>query len=127
MLLKHIAVECSSEKNSDNFYEKLLGLNKINSKILSPALTKQIFGLDSEYKIINYMDDKIHFEVFISNQKAYEKKTIEHVCLEVDDLKVFMKQCENLAANIIQIPKGESSLTFISDYDGNLFEIKEKQ
>ena len=127
MLLKHIAIECSSEKNSDNFYENILGLKKIRSKILPSALAKQIFGLDSEYKIIDYADDEIYFEVFITNQKISDDKKIEHVCLEVDDLKEFLHKCEGMAVNIRKIPKGKAFLTFISDYDGNLFEIKERQ
>ena len=126
MFLRHLAIVCSSEQNSDRFYESLLGLKKLRSKILPATLSKQIFGLDSEYKIIDYTDDDIHFEVFISNQKISDDKKVIHVCLEVDDLKEFLFKCEDMAVNILQIPKGEAFLTFISDYDGNLFEIKEK-
>ncbi len=126
MLLKHVALVSSSEENSDKFYENLLGLKKTRSKILPATLSKQIFNIDCEYKIIDYSNEDIHFEVFIGNQKRFDHKSVEHVCLEVDDLKEFLHKCEGMGVNILQIPKGEAFLTFISDYDGNLFEIKER-
>ena len=127
MLLKHVALVCSSEEKSDKFYESLLGLTKVHSKIIPSTLSKQIFNLDSDFKIIDYAVDEIHFEVFINNQKVADDKKVEHVCLEVDDLEVFLSKCNDMGVKILQIPKKEGFLTFISDYDGNLFEIKERQ
>ena len=127
MLLKHVALVCSSEEKSDKFYESLLGLKKVHSKMIPSTLSKQIFNLDSEFKIIDYAVDGIHFEVFISNQIVADDKKIEHVCLEVDNLESFLSKCNDMGVKIVQIPKEEGFLTFISDYDGNLFEIKERQ
>ena len=87
MLLKHVALVCSSEEKSDKFYESLLGLKKVSSKMIPSTLSKQIFNLDSELKIIDYAVDEIHFEVFIDNQKVADDKKIEHICLEIDDLE----------------------------------------
>ena len=127
MLLKHVALECSSEEVADRFYKNLLGLRKMPSKIIPSALSKKIFNLDIEYKVTIYMDDSTQFEIFVSNQKRPKDKRVEHVCLEVDELASFLKKCKDLEVKIIQIARGESYLTFISDYDGNLFEIKERQ
>lgn len=127
MLLKHVALVCSSEEKSDKFYENLLGLKKVSSKMIPSTLSKQIFNLDSELKIIDYAVDEIHFEVFISPQKVADDKKIEHICLEVDNLEVFLNKCNDMAVKILQIPKKKGFLTFISDTDGNLFEIKTNQ
>ena len=124
MLLKHVALVCSSEEKSDKFYEGLLGLKKARSKIIPSTLSKQIFNLDSELKIIDYAVDGIHFEVFINNQKVVDEKKVEHVCLEVDNLEAFLNKCNDVGVKILQIPKEGGFLTFISDYDGNLYEIK---
>ena len=126
MFLKHVALVCSSEEKSDKFYESLLGVKKGRSKMIPATLSKQIFNVDSELKIIDYAIDEIHFEVFISHQKAADDKKIEHICLEVDDLEVFLNKCKKMGVKILQIPKEKGFLTFISDYDGNLFEIKTK-
>lgn len=126
MILKHVALVCGSKENSDKFYEQLLGLTKINSKILPRELSRQIFDLDSELQIINYADDNIHFEIFINSKASIDVKRIEHVCLEIEDMAAFIKKCRAMEAEILQIPKGDKFLTFIWDYDGNLFEIKAK-
>ena len=124
MILKHVALVCGSEENSDKFYEQLLGLTKLNSKTLPRDLSMQIFDLDSELTIINYADDNIHFEIFIDHRDSLNNQKIEHVCLEVEDLAVFLSKCRTMGVKVLQIPKGDKFLTFIRDYDGNLFEIK---
>ena len=124
MLLKHVALECSSEEAADKFYETLLGLKKMPSKIIPSALSKKIFNVDMEYKVTIYRDDNIQFEIFVSTRKRHKNRKIEHVCLEVVAPESFLKKCRDLETKILRIPRGDSYLTFISDYDGNLFEIK---
>ena len=126
MVLKHVALVCSSEQNSDKFYGQLLGLAKINSKILPRELSRQIFGLDSEFQKIDYADDTIHFEIFINSKASIDVKRIEHVCLEIEDMEALLKKCRAMEAEILQIPKGDKLLVFIKDFDGNLFEIQAK-
>ena len=127
MYLRHVALASASEQSSDIFFQDLLGLKKANPKTLSSHLSRQIFNMDVEYKIINYMNDEIHFEIFIDGQKRHKQNPIEHVCLEVDDLEVFLEKCRTLDVIIRQIPKGEKIVTFVEDYDGNLFELQERR
>ena len=124
MLLRHVALACSSENNSDRFYKDLLGLQKSEPKILPAALSRAIFNIDAELVMINYQNEPVHFEIFITGHSVNRSRQIEHTCLEVDDLPSFLKKCNELGVEISQIPKGDRTLTFIRDYDGNLFEIK---
>jgi len=110
MILKHVALVCGSEDNSDRFYERLLGLNKLNSKILPRELSGQIFNLDSELTIINYADDNIHFEIFIDSRASRDTEKIEHVCLEIEGLEAFLEKCRAMEVDILQIPKGDKLL-----------------
>ena len=126
MILKHVALVCGSKENSDKFYEKLLGLAKINSKILPRELSRQIFDLDSELQIINYADANLHFEIFINSKESIDVKRIEHVCLEIEDMETFLRRCRAMEAEILQIPKGDKLLVFIKDFDGNLFELQQR-
>ena len=87
-------------------------------------LCQAIFNLDAQLQIINYMDENIHFEIFVTNQFSTSSRQIEHLCLEVSDLAVFIEKCRNLNVDVAQIPKGDKTLIFIKDFDGNLFEIK---
>jgi catechol 2,3-dioxygenase-like lactoylglutathione lyase family enzyme len=124
MLLKHVALACSSEKNSDRLFKHLLGLDKSEPKTLSISLAKAIFNVDAELLMINYRDENVHFEIFITDQPVRPVKQIEHICLEVKNLKAFLNECRRLEVEVIQVPKGDRTLTFIRDDDGHLFEIK---
>ena len=124
MILQHVALVCTSEEKSDKFYQDLLGLKKSEPKTLPSALSKSIFNLDSELVIINYLNEHLHFEIFITDRSQDSTRQIEHYCLEVGNLEDFINKCRILAVEIAQIPKGHRTLTFIKDFDGNLFEIK---
>ena len=127
MYLKHVALTSSSEKKADAFYNNLLGLTKSEPQTLSLELSKAIFNLDTEMVMINYFKENVHFEIFITGHNEGDKGNslkINHTCLEVDKLEVFLEKCLSLNIDIARIPKGDKTLTFIKDFDGNLFEIK---
>ena len=124
MILRHVALTSSSEEKSDKFYQVLLGLNKSKPKTIPPALSKALFDINSELTIINYLDEHLHFEIFVTSHNISSVRRIEHVCLEVDDLAAFLENCRTLQVKILQVPKEDRLLTFISDYDDNFFEIK---
>ena len=126
MLLKHAGLTCSTEDNTDKFYRDLLGLNKSEPKTLPSDLSKAIFNLDAELKMINYMDEHIHFEIFITDQFDTIPNQIAHQCLEVIDLPEFIDKCHATGVEVALISKGDKTLTFIKDFDGNLFEIMQK-
>lgn len=126
MYLKHIGLVCSSENNSDKFYQGLLGLEKKEAKILPRMLSKKIFDIDAEYKIINYVGGRVHFEIFLGKLDPATITRIGHICLEVDNISKFLKKCHTMDIHTLQIPKGDDFITFITDFDGNLFEIKER-
>ena len=124
MILRHVALTSSSEEKSDKFYQALLGLKKSKPKTIPPALSKALFDINSELKIINYLDEHLHFEIFVTSHNNSSVRRIEHVCLEVDDIAAFLEKCRTLQVKIVQVPRENKLLTFISDDDGNLFEIK---
>ena len=126
MMLKHVALTCRSEETADRFYRDLLGLKKLNRKALSETLSRQIFDMDVEFLITNYAGDEMHFEIFIQDTLDVDNREIAHTCIEVEDLKEFLDRCRNLGVSIRQVPKGDKLVTFISDFDGNLFEITGK-
>lgn len=123
MLLKHVGLACRSEVNADIFYRDLLGLNKSEPKALSADLSRAIFNINAELLMINYMDENIHFEIFVADQVDMPRDLIAHQCLEVGDLPEFLDKCRGIGVEVALIPKGDKTLTFINDFDGNLFEI----
>ena len=123
MILRHVALACSSEEKSDKFYQDLLGLQKSEPKTIPAALSQALFDINSELKIINYLDENLFFEIFVSDRNSGGAKRVDHVCLQTDDLEALLEKCRRLQVKILQVPKGDKLLTFISDDDGNLFEI----
>jgi len=121
--LRHAGVVCRSEENADRFYRDLLGLDKAEPKVLPAALSQAIFGVDEDLPMINYTGSHAHFEVFISKTEAVSDR-ITHACIEIADLEAFLRKCAELGVEVNRVPKGEAILTFIRDFDGNLFEVK---
>jgi catechol 2,3-dioxygenase-like lactoylglutathione lyase family enzyme len=136
MNLLHVALACSSEENADKFFRDLLGLRKAAPKELSSSLARAIFNIDSDFSMINYLDESVRFEIFVKTGEILTasedangtggNRRIDHVCLSVEDFREFLEKCRAMGIGVTQVPKGDYVVTFISDYDGNLFEIKQK-
>ena len=124
---KHCALVCASEENADRFYQTLLGLEKAAPKTLPRSLTKAIFNIDTELTIINYVGDHLHCEIFIDNRRESSTGQIEHTCIEIENRSEFIEACRELDVSVNQVPRGEKTLLFIRDFDGNLFEIKSRK
>ncbi len=123
MKFVHVSLVCSSEEHADKFYSEFLNLKKTATKILPLTISKALFGIQADLKIMNYQGDSLFFEIFINDQKIPPAKHIEHTCLEVGNFDEFLKKAKDHNIKCIQIPKAEKMITFISDFDGNLFEI----
>ena len=124
VILKHVGLTCSTENHADTFYRDLLGLNKSEPKTLPSDLSNAIFNIDAELQLINYTNENLHFEIFISDQFGSTSSRIDHQCLEVVNLPEFIDKCRSMGIELALIPKGDKTLTFIKDFDGNLFEMK---
>ena len=127
MDLLHVALTSISEARADRFYVDLLGLRKAAPKILAGEIGRALFGVDRELTVINYIGEAAHFEVFVCGAAPTPLRRIEHACIAVENLPEFLRKCEDFQVEIIRVPKGKSQVAFIKDFDGNLFEIKEKQ
>jgi catechol 2,3-dioxygenase-like lactoylglutathione lyase family enzyme len=125
MHVSHVALASSSEEKADRFYQEVLGLKRTRTVTVPGNVMKSIFGLDQECKKTDYEDGEVRFEIFFTGQEGLRTIRPDHVCLEVNDLEAFLKECEAMKVEIIKVTKGESIVIFIKDYDGHFFEIKE--
>ncbi len=122
----HVGLAASSEGNADRFYAGILGLEESPPKTLDRSLAKNIFGIDDELSILNYRDKNVHYEILVYRDYKAPEKQIAHTCIRITGLKDIVDRCKKVGLKVVQIPKGDAVLTFISDYDGNLFELKEQ-
>jgi catechol 2,3-dioxygenase-like lactoylglutathione lyase family enzyme len=125
MKVRHYGLACSSEETADRFYEKLLGLKKSERKAVSAVLSETFFGIPGDLTFVHYSGEGIDFEVFFHETGRPPTGSIAHVCLEVEGLDSFLERCRAMGVPIIRAPRGDWWVTFIQDFDGNLFEIKE--
>ena len=126
MKLNHVALCSRSEANCDRFFVELLGLEKIRSKVVPADLSIKIFDRDDAFTIVEYGNQAIKFEIFLSPDEDPRPERLDHVCLEVEDRHGLLKKAEALGFQTRKIPKQGDFIFFIEDFDGNLFELKPK-
>ena len=127
MLLNHVGLVSSSEEKSDRFFSDVLGLEKTRTSLLSAELSARLFGIDEDLTLLHYGNGDLLFEVFVASRSDLAPHVVNHVCLEVPERSAFLERCAALGVAIVEVPKGESVVIFVKDYDGNLYEIKEKR
>lgn len=124
MNIQHVALVCRSEDNADRFYGHLLGLAKDEPKKVSPDLTGDLFNIPEEMTVLNYKGPGVHFEVFVCDRDDLAAHPVAHVCFQVDSMDDFLAGCRELGVEVRQARKGDKTITFVKDFDGNLFEVK---
>lgn len=125
MRLHHAALVSSSESHADRFYEDILKLRKIKTALLKSDLALSLFGIDAECSLILYGNENFAIEVFVPNRVPSKKEPFTHLCLEVDDREEFLANCRSAGLKIKLVPRGDSQICFVRDFDGNQFEIKQ--
>ncbi len=123
MKVRHVALTCRSLARAGRFYQQFLGLKKISEKTLPAPLSQALFNLDVEFTIVTFANEAIQLEIFISDQNT-QPQPPAHVCLEVSDLPELLQRAEKMKLTIKQIEYQGKKLIFLSDEDGNLWEIK---
>ena len=125
MKVSHLGLACRSEESADRFYEKFLGMKKLDWKTVPASLAGAFFGIPSDLAVLNYVRDDVNFEVFLHEGERPAAAHPAHICLEVEDLEAFLERARAMGVPVIRAPKGDRWITFIRDFDGNLFEVKE--
>jgi catechol 2,3-dioxygenase-like lactoylglutathione lyase family enzyme len=121
----HTGLAASSEENADRFFIDILGLEKSEPKLIDRKLTYALFEINDELLMIRYKGGTVDYEIFIYQEYNAPEKQIAHSCIKVNDLEKIVNKCKDAGLKVIEVPKGAGVIIFISDYDGNLFEVKE--
>ncbi len=124
MELIHTGLAASSEEKADSFFIDILGLEKSTPKILARKLTQAIFGIDDDFLVIHYRGGTVHYEILVYREYKAPERQIAHSCIQVTDLMNVVNKSREAGLKVVEVPKDSSVITFISDYDDNLFEVK---
>jgi catechol 2,3-dioxygenase-like lactoylglutathione lyase family enzyme len=124
MKIRHIGLVCRSERNADRFYGDFLGLKKSEKKLIPPTITIPLFFINEGLEVINFSSEALLFEIFIHDGTGEELGPIAHVCLDIKDPDALLARASALDVPVLRVPKGDTEVIFVQDYDGNRFEIK---
>ena len=119
--VNHVALCGDDRSKAAVFFTKILGIPKLKSFTLDENLSEGIFGIDESVTIDVYDNGHARFEVFNSNNRCYN-----HVCLEVNDTKMFIDRCKQHGLKPFVVKKNGRDLLFVRDFSNNLYEVKEK-
>ena len=125
MRLHHVAVICNSQENVDRFYRNILGLHKIKATSLSEDFAETLFSIAQKCAVVLYGNENMAIEVFVPESPTEKRASFVHLCVEVENREEFARKCQNNNLMVNRVKKADSLLIFVSDYDGNLFEVKE--
>jgi catechol 2,3-dioxygenase-like lactoylglutathione lyase family enzyme len=124
MKLNHVALVSSCQENADRFYHGILKLDRIKTIPLNNDLVLKIFGVDMGCRMCLYADENVAIEIFLPDQAPAQKTPFSHICLEMENREGFLAECRSAGLKVHLIPREASPLSFVEDFDGNLFEIK---
>ena len=125
MTIIHIGLVASSIEKADLFFINTLGLKKSETKIIDKKITHEIFGINRELLSVHYRDETVDYEILVHQGYVARENQITHTCIKVTNLEDIVNMCRDAGLKVSRIPNKSKFVIFISDYDGNLFEIKE--
>jgi len=124
--IEHIALASNSEKESDEFFIDLLGLEKIKKFTVSNDKMIQFFNVNETHSFIRYEKKNMSIEVIITNKQEAVKDKFTHSCIVVEDGIKLLEKAATMGYKTIKVPRvnDEGYYLFLKDKFGNLFEIK---
>jgi len=123
MRFLHMGFAAKSEGAVDRFYRDLCGLSEVKRFTVSAELMDSLFGLARETEAVVFAAGDATLEVFLVDD-APPLPAPAHGALGVDDVEAFAARAREAGFPVTVAPKGDGTVTFVSDADGNRFEIK---
>jgi methylmalonyl-CoA/ethylmalonyl-CoA epimerase len=125
MHVQHIGLVCVNEDNADRFYRDFLGLEKSKKTTIPASLMEPLFNVEADIDVCNYSGSGVQFEIFFSDDPEQFSSGMAHACLKLQQAEALLERAQTQGIKVMRIPKGEKWVTFIEDFDGNKFEIKQ--
>ncbi len=126
MKFLHAAIAVSSRGNAEWFFEGILGLAVARTYGAPRDLMMRLFGLDADADVVAYACGDAQIEVFAIPSPARPRPPA-HVCIAVPDAAGLLDRCRAAGLEVRSAPRGDSFVSFVSDRDGNMYEIKQIQ
>lgn len=125
MNFEHIAIAVENNNEIVNFYQDILGMERVRDFILDKNMAQKIFGIKNHIPVFLMKKGKLVFEIFINKQTP--NLVVNHICFSLDNRNVLIKNAQAKGYQTIIIEREQLDLVFIKDKSGNIFEIKEHE
>lgn len=123
--LHHVALVRTSEAGAESFFAGLLGLARVRETSASAELSRTLFGVSREHRMLVYEGPGLRVEVFLAPEPEAVAGRISHLCLEVPDRAAFVERARTAGVEVREAERGAGTVVFLADEDGNLYEIKQ--
>lgn len=122
MNLEHIALCIRDREEIEDFYQDILGMKLIRSFPLDKILAFDIFGMAESPEVFLLEKDQVQFEIFLSPKR--HPHGFDHICISTVGRDEIMKKARESSYRVFRQKRDHSDLVFISDKNGNTFELK---
>lgn len=124
LLIDHVAIVNTREHEAVEFYQNLLGLEKIKESSVPPEFSRQLFGIFQEVRMLAFGREGLKIEVFIIPGFTPSSPNISHFCLQILNFPELPERLKEGGAKVITGQHGGKTVYFTEDFSGNRIEIK---
>ena len=121
----HGGVSFSSEEHARQVFADLFGMTETRSFELDEALCEALFGRPRHIKVLVFDAGLFPVEVFVDPAGAPRDKDYDHLCVEVGEREAVIAEAVALGLRIRRGKKGDKEIVFLTDRDGNQYELKQ--
>jgi catechol 2,3-dioxygenase-like lactoylglutathione lyase family enzyme len=123
-LIEHIGIINKQEEEAVEFYQNLLGLEKIKESSVPPELSGQLFNLFQEIRMLVFASGNLKIEVFLIPGFTLPSPNISHFCLQIPHFPELLERLRQAGTKVIAGQHGGKTVYFAEDFSGNRIEIK---
>jgi catechol 2,3-dioxygenase-like lactoylglutathione lyase family enzyme len=124
LLVDHIGIINRQEEEAVEFYQNLLGMEQIKESFVPPELSRQLFNLFQEIRMLVFGREGLKIEVFIIPGFTPPSPNIAHFCLQILNFPELLDRLKQAGAKVITGQHGGKTVCFTEDFSGNRLEIK---
>ncbi len=125
MKLLHAAVQFEREENATFFFEGILKAVEKREFTLNESLAQEIFGIREKYMVKIYEFENADIEIFIG--KKFRCVGLFHIAIGMPfkTREEIIKTARSFGLKVYEKERtGKDKLVFITDPEGNLYELK---
>lgn len=130
--IHHIAFLTGRPQEMIDFYTRSLGFTTLETKTIPQSLMSALFGLDAPGWATKLTRGGILLEMISADgpdsaAPSVSGTGINHWALGVSDKEGFVDDLKGRGMEVLELSKGEKTVVFLRDPDGNLIEVYQLQ